>query len=67
MTHPTAAGDFTGPRDSQALWGVEHTAPYRWDGGIPTLEEMAGATIDNHFKPSNESTCRARRPRSWLT
>ena len=51
MTHPTAADDFTGPRDSQPLWGVEHTAPYRWDGGIPTLTEMAGATIDNHFKP----------------
>lgn len=50
MTHPTAEGDFTGPRDSQALWGVADTAPYRWDGGIPTLEEMAGATIDNHFK-----------------
>lgn len=54
MTHPTDPGDFTGPRDSQPLWNVKDTAPYRWDGGIPTLTEMAGATIANHFKSAQQ-------------
>jgi cytochrome c peroxidase len=51
MMHPTSDGDFTGPRDTQPLWGLRDTAPYRWDGGIATLVEMVGGTIDTHFKP----------------
>ena len=54
MMHPTSAGDFTGPRDTQPLWGLRDTAPYRWDGGIPTLVEMIGGTIDTHFKPEHQ-------------
>lgn len=54
MMHPTFDGDFTGPRDTQPLWGLRDTAPYRWDGGIPTLVEMVGGTIDTHFKSQHQ-------------
>jgi len=54
MAHPTFEGDFTGPRDTQPLWGLRDTAPYRWDGGIPTLVEMIGGTIDTHFKSQHQ-------------
>jgi cytochrome c peroxidase len=51
--HPTAAGDFTGPRDPPALWGVGQTAPYLWTGSVPTLEELMARLIRNFFKDGN--------------
>jgi cytochrome c peroxidase len=51
--HPTAAGDFTGPRDPPPLWGVGQTAPYLWTGSVPTLEELLARLIKNFFKDKN--------------
>jgi cytochrome c peroxidase len=51
--HPTSAGDFTGPRDPPALWGVAETAPYLWTGSVPTLEELLARLIRNFFKDGN--------------
>jgi cytochrome c peroxidase len=51
--HPTAPGDFTGPRDPPALWGVGETAPYLWTGSVPTLEELMARLIRNFFKDGN--------------
>src|SRR5205823_1425531 len=51
--HPTSAGDFTGPRDPPALWGVADTAPYLWTGSVPTLEELLAKLIHNFFKDGN--------------
>jgi len=51
--HPTSAGDFTGPRDPPALWGVGETAPYLLTGSVPTLEELLARLIRNFFKDGN--------------
>jgi cytochrome c peroxidase len=51
--HPTAPGDFTGPRDPPSLWGVGETAPYLWTGSVPTLEELMARLIRNFFKDGN--------------
>jgi cytochrome c peroxidase len=53
QVHPTAAGDFVGPRDPPALWGVGETAPYLWTGSVPTLEELMTRLIKNFFKDGN--------------
>ncbi len=50
INHPRAAGDFTGPRDPISLIGVGLTAPYRWQGDIPTLEAMVTNTVVTFFK-----------------
>jgi cytochrome c peroxidase len=51
--HPTAAGDFVGPRDPPALWGVGQTAPYLWTGSAPNLEDLLARLIRNFFKDGN--------------
>ena len=48
--HPVSPGDFVGPRDPPALWGVADTEPYFWTGSSPTLRETVVATIINHFR-----------------
>jgi cytochrome c peroxidase len=48
--HPVSPGDFVGPRDPPALWGVGDTEPYFWTGSSPTLRETVVATIINHFR-----------------
>lgn len=53
QVHPTAPGDFTGPRDPPSLWGVGETAPYLWTGSVPTLEELMARLIRNFFKDGN--------------
>jgi cytochrome c peroxidase len=50
IDHPTRPGDFIGPRDAPALWGVGRTAPYRWAGETDTLDAMVAGTIQDHFK-----------------
>lgn len=46
---PDVANDFDGLRDPPSLYGVGGTAPYFWNGDVPVLEEVAVATILNHF------------------
>jgi cytochrome c peroxidase len=53
QVHPLSAGDFAGPRDPPALWGVGQTAPYFWTGSVPTLEEVVARVIKNFFKDGN--------------
>jgi cytochrome c peroxidase len=43
------ATDFDGLRDPPSLYGVGSTAPYFWNGNVPVLEQVADATIQNHF------------------
>jgi len=50
IVHPTKAGDFTGPRDPIALWGVAKTGPYTWSGAVQTLSEQTVRVITNFFK-----------------
>ena len=52
ITHPRFDGDFSGPRDPPALWGVGRTAPYGWAGDSATLNAMAIKTVRSHFKAS---------------
>jgi cytochrome c peroxidase len=49
INHPTKPGDFTGPRTPIPLWGVAHTAPYTWDGHVPTLLTQVTNTVLNFF------------------
>jgi cytochrome c peroxidase len=51
--HPVVPGDFTGPRDPPALWGIADTAPYLWTGSVPTLNELLARLIRNFFKDGN--------------
>lgn len=53
QVHPLSAGDFTGPRDPPALWGVDATAPYFWTGSVATLDEVLVRVIKNFFKDGN--------------
>lgn len=53
QVHPTAPGDFVGPRDPPSLWGVADTAPYLWTGSSPTLEALLARLIRNFFKDGN--------------
>ena len=41
---------FKGVRDPPVLFGVAHTDPYFWIGNVATLNEVAVATLQNHFK-----------------
>jgi cytochrome c peroxidase len=47
--HPQSKGDFTGPRDPPALWGVAETDPYFWDGSTTNLNDAVAKTILGHF------------------
>jgi cytochrome c peroxidase len=43
---------FKGVRDPPTLFDVGRTDPYFWIGNTATLNEVAVATIQNHFKPA---------------
>jgi cytochrome c peroxidase len=47
--HPQFKGDFTGPRDPPALWGVAETDPYFWDASTANLNDAVAKTILGHF------------------
>ena len=47
---PTTS-DFRGVRDPIVLYGVGETDPYFWIGNTATLNEVAVATMLNHFNP----------------
>ena len=61
IPHPRAdiAGDFTGPRDAPALWGIAKTAPYFWNGDVLTLQEAATTAVINHFDDFVRGSCQA--------
>jgi cytochrome c peroxidase len=47
---PMPPTDFNGRRDPPALWGMEKTAPYFWDGSEPTLESAVARPVMGHMK-----------------
>jgi cytochrome c peroxidase len=66
MTHDTQATgdglagmtDFNGPRDVPALWGLDKTAPYFWDGSIGTLNAAILRPVKGHMKRFVSGDCK---------
>jgi cytochrome c peroxidase len=59
MVHDTAAdqslsprppNDFDGPRDPPALWGIDKTPPFFWNGDVSTLNAAILRPIKGHMK-----------------
>jgi cytochrome c peroxidase len=46
---PTPPSDFNGPRDPPALWDLAKTAPYFWDGNVPTLGQAVATPVFGHM------------------
>lgn len=42
--------DFVGPRDPPALWDLDQTPPYFWNGDVKTLREALVRPIMGHFR-----------------
>jgi cytochrome c peroxidase len=65
MTHDnqaTGAGlagmtDFNGPRDAPALWGLQKTSPYFWDGSVGTLNAAILRPVKGHMKRFVQGDC----------
>jgi cytochrome c peroxidase len=47
---PAPPSDFNGPRDPPALWDLDKTAPYFWDGDVPTLAAAVARPVHGHMK-----------------
>jgi cytochrome c peroxidase len=47
---PSPPTDFDGPRDPPALWDLAKTAPYFWDGDVPTLSAAVMRPVLGHMK-----------------
>jgi len=67
MTHDTQATgdglagmtDFDGPRDVPALWGLDKTSPYFWDGSVGTLNAAIMRPVRGHMKDFVSGVCKA--------
>jgi cytochrome c peroxidase len=66
QVHPTAPGDFVGPRDPPSLWGVGETAPYLWTGSAPNLDDLLARLIRNFFKDENPTAERVAALHAYL-
>jgi cytochrome c peroxidase len=47
---PKPPTDFDGPRDPPALWGLDKTPPFFWNGDVPTLDRAILRPIKGHMK-----------------
>jgi cytochrome c peroxidase len=47
---PSPPTDFDGPRDPPALWDLAKTAPYFWNGDVPTLAAAVMRPVKGHMK-----------------
>src|SRR3954454_2126581 len=47
---PAPPTDFDGPRDPPALWGLQKTPPYFWDGDVATLQAAILRPVKGHMK-----------------
>jgi cytochrome c peroxidase len=54
---PTPPSDFDGPRDAPALWSLQNTAPYFWDGDVATLEAAVVRAMKGHMKAFVTGEC----------
>jgi len=50
ITHTDAGGKVLFARDPPSLVGAAKTAPMRWTGDVPTLQQQVVNTILNHFQ-----------------
>jgi cytochrome c peroxidase len=55
---PTPPADFNGPRDPPALWNLDKTAPYFWDGDVPTLAAAVARPVHGHMKRFVTGDCK---------
>jgi cytochrome c peroxidase len=71
MVHDTAATDikppapptdFDGPRDPPALWNLDKTPPYFWDGDVPTLASAVARPVHGHMKLFVTGDCKTESP-----
>jgi cytochrome c peroxidase len=46
---PTPPSDFDGPRDPPALFDLDKTPPYFWNGNVPTLEQAVATPVFGHM------------------
>jgi cytochrome c peroxidase len=54
---PPPPTDFDGPRDPPALWDLAKTAPYFWDGDVPTLAAAVLRPVMGHGKLFQTGAC----------
>jgi cytochrome c peroxidase len=54
---PAPPTDFDGPRDPPALWDIAKTAPYFWDGDVPTLAAAVMRPVKGHMKLFQTGDC----------
>jgi len=46
---PTPPSDFDGPRDPPALFDLDKTPPFFWNGNVPTLEQAVATPVFGHM------------------
>jgi cytochrome c peroxidase len=54
---PAPPTDFDGPRDPPALWDLAKTAPYFWNGNVPTLAAAVMRPVMGHGKLFQTGAC----------
>jgi cytochrome c peroxidase len=59
---PAPPADFNGPRDPPALWNLDKTAPYFWDGDVPTLAAAVARPVHGHMKRFVTGDCKTSSP-----
>jgi cytochrome c peroxidase len=55
---PMPPTNFDGPRDPPALWGLEKTPPFFWNGDVPTLQKAIERPVLGHMKHFVTGDCR---------
>jgi cytochrome c peroxidase len=55
---PAPPADFNGPRDPPALWNLDKTAPFFWDGDVPTLAAAVARPVHGHMKRFVTGDCK---------
>jgi cytochrome c peroxidase len=55
---PAPPADFNGPRDPPVLWNLDKTAPYFWDGDVPTIAAAVARPVHGHMKKFVTGTCK---------
>jgi cytochrome c peroxidase len=55
---PMPPNDFDGPRDPPALWGLDKTPPFFWNGDVPKLQQAVERPVMGHMKRFVTQECR---------
>jgi cytochrome c peroxidase len=59
---PAPPADFNGPRDPPPLWNLDKTAPYFWDGDVPTLAAAVARPVHGHMRLFVTGDCKTASP-----